>query len=52
MDAAIDDMTPLGFDERLVKKTVNKLLKDLFWFPRNGKDDLKDLVLSNVIYTE
>ncbi|XP_059303600.1 uncharacterized protein LOC132055667 isoform X1 [Lycium ferocissimum] len=27
MDAAVDAMAPLGFDERLVKKTVNKLLK-------------------------
>ncbi|XP_009629310.1 uncharacterized protein [Nicotiana tomentosiformis] len=28
MDAAIDAMTPFGFDESLVRKTVNKLLKE------------------------
>ncbi|XP_009770492.1 probable GPI-anchored adhesin-like protein PGA55 isoform X2 [Nicotiana sylvestris] len=28
MDAAVDAMTPFGFDESLVRKTVNKLLKE------------------------
>ncbi|XP_016474802.1 uncharacterized protein LOC107796531 isoform X1 [Nicotiana tabacum] len=28
MDAAVDAMTPFGFDELLVRKTVNKLLKE------------------------
>ncbi|OIT18686.1 hypothetical protein A4A49_43687, partial [Nicotiana attenuata] len=28
IDAAIDAMTPFGFDESLVRKTVNKLLKE------------------------
>ncbi|CAN4101731.1 unnamed protein product [Withania somnifera] len=28
MDAATDAMTPLGFDKRIVKKTVKQLLKE------------------------